>query len=149
VLETTNTDDVFLRNLIVAITEFFYDSIYINEIKNGAVSRKPVKIFYSMTGEQQYLEDFFRKTDKYCKELEPVEGNINYLPSGKFKLVDASIITDEMVSDYVRFDYDKTIETELTTEVRKMSARGRFIPMEVKFDISINPKHLQAYHVFF
>lgn len=136
-LDTKNTDDVFLRNLIVAITEFFYDSVFINSIEDGKIVRKPVKIFYSLTGEQQYLEDFFRKTDKYCDELQPVEGNINYLPSGRFKMVDANISTDELEGDHVRFQYNKTIETELATEIRTMSARGRFIPIEIKFDLSI------------
>ncbi len=136
--EANNKDDVFLRKLIVGLCSFLYDTVEINATNsNGEVEPKKVPIYYSMTGEQQFLIDYFLDTDKYCKELKPLLGNQPLIPSGIIKLDDGDISNEDNGSEHIRVAYSKTFETELATEERDMVARGGFIPVSNSWTIEI------------
>lgn len=138
-LTEKNFDDVFTRSIIVGLSSFMYDVIQIKETKNGETAFKKVPFFYTMTGEEQFLTDYFLNTDKYCSELShKIEGNVTRIPSGRFNITGAGITTDDIGSGYTRANYDKKVETEFTREIRSMSARTTFLPM--KYDIEMKVK---------
>lgn len=136
--EEKNFDGVFTRKVIVGISSFLYESLKIREIKNEKTNIKSVRFFYSMTGEEQFLQDYFLNTDKYCNVLSPkIEGNVNTIPSGVFTLSNAGINESDLASGYTRIDYQKKFNTEFSLEERDMSARADFIPMQYDFEAKV------------
>lgn len=135
--EKKNFDDVFVRNVIVGVSSFFYDSMKIKEVVKGEVNEKKVPIFYSMTGSEQFLSDYFLNTDKYHNELScRIEGNVNQIPSGVFTIKTGGVSTSDTTSP-ARMVYDKEVETEMTTEVRKFSAETEILVETFNLEISI------------
>ena len=134
--DETNFDEVFLRRLIVGISSFFYDNISIEQSVRGEKTKKPVKIFYSVTGDQNFIVDNFLPTDKYCEEFK-VKGNIEYLPSGIFKIQNPTISTDNLKSSHVRAVYVKQIQDEYKTVLAEFSSRVEFLPLDISFSITI------------
>ncbi len=132
--ERKNTDS-FVRNLIVGLSSFLYDVIEIKQVEDGVIKLKRLPMFYSTTGESQFIQDFFLNTDKYCDILSPkIEGNTTRIPSGIFSLSNASINQQSLGSGYTRADYQKEFDTEFSREERDMSARVDFVPLRFDFE---------------
>lgn len=126
-LEKKNFDNVFVRNVIVGLSSFFYDIMEIDEVVNNEAKKKKIPIFYSMTGSEQFLSDYFLNTDKYHNELScKVEGNVNRIPSGVFTIKTGGVSSQDATSPS-RMVYEKDVETEMTNEVRKFSAETEII----------------------
>lgn len=125
--EKKNYHNVFVRNVIVGVSSFLYDIMEIEETINDEDRMKKVPIFYSMSGSEQFLTDYFLNTDKYHGQLScKIEGNVNTIPSGVFTIKTGGISTQDTTSPS-RMVYDKEIETELTNEVRKYSAETEIL----------------------
>jgi hypothetical protein len=133
--EPNNTTDVFTRNVIVGLSSFLYDVINIKQVVKGEIQIKRMPFFYSMTGEEQFIQDYFANTDKYCNILSPkIEGNTVRIPSGVFTFTDVGVRQQDMTSGNTRAEYVKTFETDFGDEERNMSARTDFIPLEFGFE---------------
>lgn len=136
--EPKNYDNVFTRNLIVGLSSFLYDVIQIKQARNGNIELKRVPFFYSTTGEEQFIQDYFLNTDKYCNILSPkIEGNLVRVPSAVFSMSNAGINQQSVTSGYTRADYQKEFDTEFSTEERDMSARVDFIPLQFDFEAKV------------
>jgi len=135
--EKKNYDNVFFRNVIVGLSSFFYDIMEVEEIVNDKASMKKVPIFYSMTGTEQFLTDYFLNTDKYHNELScKIEGNVNQIPSGVFTVKTGGVSSQDTTSS-ARMVYEKDVETEMTTEVRKFSAETEIIVETFNLEFTI------------
>ena len=138
-LTDKNFEDVFSRNLIVGLSSFMYDVIQIKQTVKGETTMKKVPFFYSESGNEQLLTDYFLNTDKYCNVLSPkIEGNLVTIPSGRFSIGGVAITTDDLGSGYVRANYDEKVIGEMVDEMRSISARTNFIPL--KYDIEMKVK---------
>jgi len=138
-LDSKNFEDVFIRNIIVGLCQFFYATLEIPEVKDGEKRMKKIPFFYSMSGgnSEQYIQDMYANTDKFCDVLSPVEGNTIRIPSAVISLGSNDISQQDMGSGYVRLEYLKDWITELTEEERQMTARGDIIPIIFDFEIKM------------
>lgn len=136
--EPKNYDNSFVRNIIVGLSSFLYDVIEIKQTEKGVIKLKRVPFFYSFTGEEQFITDYFLNTDKYCNVLSPkVEGNVTRIPSGVFSLSNAGVDPQRLGSGYTRADYKKEFETDFSLEERDMSARTDFVPVSFDFESKV------------
>lgn len=136
--EPKNYSSVFTRNLIVGLSSFLYDVIEIKQVRRGNVELKRVPFFYSTTGEEQFIQDFFLNTDKYCDILSPkIEGILARIPSGVFSMSNAGVNQQSLASGYTMADYQKEFNTEFSTEERDMAANVDFIPLQFDFEAKV------------
>jgi len=132
-----NYDNVFFRNVIVGLSSFFYDIMEVEEVVNDKVVMKKVPIFYSMSGTEQFLTDYFLNTDKYHSELScKIEGNVNKIPSGVFTVKTGGVSTQDTTSS-ARMVYEREVQTEMADEVRKFSAETEVVVENFNMEFTI------------
>lgn len=138
-MENKNYSNVFLRDCIVGACSFLYDLLEITQVNGeGQEEKKKVPIFYSMTGEEQFLTDYFLNTDKYCNDLScKIEGNVKKIPSGILTFTSPNVKATNRTSPYNRIVYARDVDTEVTKERRQFSARGEFLPISALLTIKI------------
>ena len=131
-----NFDDVFVRNVIVGLTYFLYDTIKIKRIINDEINIITIPILPSETGAEDFLTDAYLRTEHRMDQICKAEGNYNKVPGGIFKITNSGIINSEMVNQE-RMKYQREVETDLTTETRHFSAMTTLIPEGFNVDIEI------------
>jgi len=135
-LDLKTQDLSFIRKVIVATLSYLYDTVYIPEVKNGAPVMEKVPIYYSRTGDWQFLIDHFLDNDKYCKELGlPKDGNINTYPSGVMTFNNIQIISGDLTNKYERIMYFKDSIDEFGGETHQMSSRTEILPISMDLEI--------------
>jgi hypothetical protein len=133
----SNSDDVFLRNVILGVSYFFYDMIYVNQVIDGNVTKKNVPIFYALSGSSQFLNDIYSNKDLNCPDPSVFNGNYNSIPSGYFKLTSAEINSNDITNGFIKANFFMTEETEFSSQMKEMSARTLFLPMNMSIDVEI------------
>ena len=116
-LEKYNTDDVFLRGVIMGLIRSFNDKLtYIQVNDKQEVLEVFVPFFYSMTGDESFLQDFFIEY-KECLTDKPIaEGNYDVLPRGIVTLQSSEINTGGLGNKFTRMTYAKeSLEGEMKT----------------------------------
>lgn len=137
-LPENNYEDVWFRNVIVAVQSALYEKVHIWEIRDKQRTTIPIPFFYSMTGDEQFLMDYFLNTDRYCGDLSTkIEGNTGKVPRGVLKPSGADISSDSVVSKFERSVYKRTIASEFGKEVRTMSAATQWIPISMQFEANV------------
>lgn len=140
-----NNDDVFMRNIIVALSKFLYDVIKIKEIKDGEEIVKTVKIFYGAS-DQQYLSDMFLDPHQYewiqdgmteddYKQI--VEGQYRKVPYGVFTFESAGLQPNFMSGGYERAEFVMDVENEMGISTETFSARTNFVPEQFNVNLEI------------
>lgn len=135
-----NHDDVLFRHLIVGLQSALYETIEINQWWKSESEKRVIKVpvFYSLTGSEQFLQDYFLNRDKYCKELScAVDGNIAKTPRGVINTTGSGILVDELRQKYERSVYNREFSSMMGKEIRTMSARTAWIPMVYNFNFKI------------
>ena len=141
-----NNDDVFMRNIIVAMSKFLYDVIKIREVKDGDEIVKTVKIFYG-AADQQYLSDMFLDPHQYewlqegiteddYKKV--VEGQYRQVPYGVFTFESAGLQPNFVSGGYERAEFVMDVENEMGISTETFSARTNFVPEQ--FNVSLEIK---------
>lgn len=131
-LQPNKKDNIFLRRVIVGLASFMYNSIKLTDEVDGNERIRNVRFFYSATGSEQYITDYFLNTDSCYKYLSTkVEGNVNTIPSGVFNIQSPSISTDSTNHGYTRLKHKVRIESEYGAEERDMSSRGTYVPISM------------------
>lgn len=138
-ISENNYDDVFIRRVMVGLCSFLYSTLSIKQVKDDQVTRKKIPFFVAMThgNGEQFMQDMYLDTDKYCNDLKPVEGNINVIPSGTFMIQSAGVSQQDLGSGYTRTIYSKKFDTEFTVEERDMSAFTNFLPIAFTGELKI------------
>jgi hypothetical protein len=127
----------FIRKVIVATLSFLYDTIYIPEIVDDKLIMERVPIYYSRTGDWQFLVDHFVDNDKYCRELGlNKDGNVNSFPAGVMTFTGIEIISGDRTNKYERMMYYKDKMDEFGGEVFQMSARTELMPIGISMEIT-------------
>lgn len=134
-----NYDDVFIRNVIVGALGYLRDKIYIfNQIDEKRRQIIEVPFFYSLTGDERFLQDKFleytltdKKTEAEC--LTRAEGAYDPIPRGVLTYKGTQIRTDSLTNPYVRSSYVRDINGEIKT----YSAMTAWFPLTLTMDIEI------------
>lgn len=132
--EDKNTDDVFLRSVIVGLSGNLNERIEISHYSNGKYHTKKIKFFYSMAGDEQTLIDFYMKSGVACEEKVVVDGTTNILPMGIFRLTGATISGPDLTNRFERAIYLRKEKNEFGEEIKTLSARTDMVPILLNFD---------------
>jgi hypothetical protein len=134
-LEKYNTDDVFLRNLIISFIRSLNEKLVYYQVNDQQqVLKVYIPFFYSMTGDESFLQDFYIEY-KNCLTDEPhAEGNYDVVPRGIVTMGAPQIDVAGILNPNVRMSY--TIEDNQGM-MKTLSSFTKPIPLTVDFDIKI------------
>lgn len=129
--EKYNYDDVFLRDLTLSVLSTLEDKIkWTNNFSSGPVDVN-CKIYYSMTGGEDFLMDSF--VDDIVSDNRKTELNTDKYPSGWITLTGWNIRSDEFANPNV---WLRTI-VENQEELRGILAKVRALPVTANYDLTI------------
>jgi hypothetical protein len=146
-LEKYNTDDVFLRGLITSLLKSMNDKLkYIQINDQQDVLEVFIPFFYSLTGDESFLQDFFIKYTN-CKTDEIVaEGNYDVIPRGVISLQSVQIDVQGLANKYTRMSY---AQEDLKGEMKTLSSFTNSVPLNIAFDVTIKVDTLlDAFKIF-
>lgn len=134
-LEKYNTDEVFLRGLITSLLRSLNDKLrYIQINDQQEVLEVFIPFFYSMTGEEPYLQDFFLIYQN-CKTDKPLaEGNYDVLPRGIVSYQGSDINAAGLGNKFTRMTYTKE---DLHGEMKSYSSMTNSIPLNITFNVQM------------
>lgn len=134
-LEKYNTDEVFLRGLITSLLRSLNDKLkYIQINDQQDILEVYVPFFYSMTGDESFLQDFFIEYKECLTDKTLAEGNYDVLPRGIVTLQSSEIDSQNLANKYTRMTY--TSETT-TGEMKSFSSFTNSIPLNLNFNITL------------
>lgn len=132
-LHKHNTDDVHSRAVIVGLVNLLNSRVqYDNILSDTEIDPVTVPFFYSMTGDERFLQDFFLEWND-CIHPRTADGNYDVIPRGIVTLTSTSINTALMTHRFVRGSYAKESNGELQT----FNSFINSIPLTMNFDVSI------------
>src|SRR4051812_5194826 len=126
-----------MRNLIVATQGALYDIITIQQLKKDKTKEDiNLPFYYSLTGSEQFIKDYFLDTDRYCTDLKcKIEGVMNKIPRALITPAGSvNLRTQDMMGSRVRIKHHKQVDTEFDKEWKEFNSRGEFIPIDFTFD---------------
>jgi hypothetical protein len=146
-LEKYNTDDVFLRSLITALLRSLNDKLTYTQINDQQqILEVFIPFFYSMTGDESFLQDFFIEY-KNCDTDELIaEGNYDVVPRGVLTFSGGQIETGSLTNKFTRMSY--TVE-DLRGEMKTYSSFTNSVPLSFNFNCVIKSDTvLDSFKVF-
>lgn len=146
-LEKYNTDDVFLRNLIVATLRALNEKLTYTQVNDQQqVLEVFVPFFYSMSGDESFLQDFFLPYEDCNGNNVFAEGNYDVIPRGIVNLTSFQIDTSGLTNGYVRGTYN---QEDYKGQMRAFSSYLKSIPLTGSFSVVIKTDTLlDAFKVF-
>jgi len=134
-LEKYNIDEVFLRNVIVGMLKTLNDKLTYTQInEQQEVLEVFVPFFYSMSGDESFLQDFYMDYIDCDGQSPFAEGNYDVVPRGILNLNGVNIETNAITNGFVRATYNTE---DLQGQMKALSAYTNFIPLSLSFDITI------------
>jgi len=132
-LDKFNMDEVFMRNLIISMLRSLNDKLtYFQVNDQQEVLQVYVPFYFSLTGDEPFLQDEFLRY-VVCKTDEPVaEGNFDVLPRGMVVYKSSTIDTQALTNKYVRMSY---AQEDVKGEMKTFSSYTNSIPLNVSFDV--------------
>jgi hypothetical protein len=134
-LEKYNTDDVFLRSLLIAFLKSLNDKLkYIQINDQQEILEVYVPFFYSITGDESFLQDFYLQYQNCLTDEIMAEGNYDVIPRGIVTMGSAQIDTQGLTNKYTRMSYS----AETTTgEMKTYSSYTNSVPLTLSFNVKI------------
>jgi hypothetical protein len=134
-LEKYNLDEVFLRGIIVGLLRSLNEKVTYTQInQEQEVLEVYIPFFYSMSGDETFLQDFYLDYLD-CDGNSPfAEGNYDIIPRGVINLSGVNIDTASITNGFVRATYN--VETA-EGQMKAFSAYTSSIPLIMTFDIKL------------
>ena len=126
-----NYDDVFFRDLTVAVLANLQDKIkWVNRFTDGDV---PVSVpfYYSLTGSEDFLMDSF--SDDIVNTERFVELNTDSYPRAHITMASSTVKSDEFANPNV---WLRTV-VENDVEIRNVLSKVRALPIMATYDVTI------------
>jgi len=132
-LHKYNTDNVHSRAVIVGLVNLLNTRVqYENVLSDTNIDVVTVPFFYSMTGDERFLQDYFLEWND-CVHPKIADGNYDVIPRGIVTLTANAINTTAMTHRFVRGSYVKEVAGQLQT----FNAFLNSIPLSMTFDVKI------------
>lgn len=134
-LEKYNIDEVFLRGVIVGLLRSLNEKVTYTQINEEQQMLEVfIPFFYSMSGDESFLQDFYLDYLD-CDGNSPfAEGNYDIIPRGVVNLSGVNIDTASITNGFVRATYN--VETA-EGQMKAFSAYTSSIPLSMTFDIKL------------
>ena len=114
-LHKYNTDNVHSRAVIVGLVNLLNTRVqYENVLSDTNIDIVTVPFFYSMTGDERFLQDYFLEWND-CIHPKIADGNYDVIPRGIVTLESNTINTTAMTHRFVRGSYVKEVAGQLQT----------------------------------
>ena len=137
-LEKYNTDEVFLRSLIIGVVRMLNNKVtYLQTNDKQEILEVHLPFFYSLAGDESFLQDSFLDyviCDPDGTSRSFAEGNYDVIPRGVVLFNSVSINPSGLTSKFVRNTYN--IEDK-TGEMKAYSAYTNNIPLNIEFSVRI------------
>jgi len=134
-LEKYNVDEVFLRGVIVGLLRSLNEKVTYTQInEKQEILQIFIPFFYSMSGDESFLQDFYLNYFDCNGESPFAEGNYDVIPRGIVNLSGVDIQTGALTNGFVRTTYN--VETT-TGEMKALSAYTNSIPLAMTFDLTL------------
>lgn len=134
-LEKYNVDEVFLRGVIIGLLRSLNEKVTYTQInEQQEILQIFIPFFYSMSGDESFLQDFYLNYFDCNGESPFAEGNYDVIPRGIVNLSGVDIQTGALTSGFVRTTYN--VET-ITGEMKALSAYTKSIPLSLSFDVTL------------
>jgi hypothetical protein len=136
-MKNLNTDDIFLRNLTIAILDLLNGETQIDLARNNTVQSYSVPFFYNYGTDEGFLKDFYVGLPDNCR-VPVAEGTYDIVPRGIVTLSSFQVKSGDITNKFVRgnFAEDGTAPNgEITYEAK--SALLYALPLQVKFDVKV------------
>ena len=145
-LEKYNSDDIHARSVIAGLLSFLNQEIFIlNTWDNSDSGQEIVEVpfYYSITGDERYLQDFFSHTWNKCLKA-GLEGNFDALPRGMVKLESTNIDTASMTQRWIRGNFNRVIKNVdkdgnvVSENIEAFNAYINSIPQRMDFSVEMH-----------
>lgn len=128
----TNSDNVFLRALVVAFINALNERIRYDVIVSPTESRTfTLDFYYSLVGDGRFIQDSFINSDN-CR-FDFADGNYDPIPRGVVNIQSISMPEESLTNNFVRIEYQKLVDGAMKT----YSANAITIPLRVSFQVDI------------
>jgi hypothetical protein len=143
-LHKYNTDNVHARAVIIGLVNLLNTKIqYDNVLSDTQIDTVTVPFFYSMTGDERFLQDYFLEWNE-CIHPKIADGNYDVIPRGVVQLTSNTINTAAMTHRFVRGSYVKEVNGQLQT----FNAFINSIPLTMDFTVNIETdNNLDAFKI--
>jgi hypothetical protein len=126
-----NYDDVFLRNLTIAVLDTLEGEVYWYYEFSSGTKQVTVPFYYSLTGDEKFVIDTF--VDDVVSDNRLTELNTDKIPRGVLTMTGFDILTDQMDNPNVWIN----TKFEDTDEIKTIQARIRPFPISAKYELVI------------
>jgi hypothetical protein len=136
-MNTLNTDDIFLRNLTIALLDLLNSNMYLTISRNNQREQFSVPFLYNFGTDEGFLKDFYVGLPDNCK-IPFAEGTYDIIPRGIVTLNSFQVKTSDITNRFIRGQYTETEKGKNDENVLTgYSAQLYSLPLAVKFDIKI------------
>lgn len=134
-LEKYNIDEVFLRGVIIGLLRSLNEKLTYTQInQQQQVLQVYIPFFYSLAGDESFLQDFYLDYLD-CDGNSPfAEGNYDIIPRGVINLSGVNIDTQSLTNGFVRATYN--IE-DVQGNMKAYSSYMNSIPLAMTFDVKL------------
>ena len=137
-LEKFNTDDVFFRGVILGMLSKFNETItYDQTEEDQSKSLIYIPFFYSLAGDEPFLQDFYLSYEDCDGKPAFAEGNYDVVPRGIIEFSSVSIDSSSATSKFVRASYVKEVEKGDGSEMVTYSSYLNPIPLKIQMAVKI------------
>jgi hypothetical protein len=138
-LDKFNSDDIFFRGMIIGMLKSLNEKItYFQTTSAGKIQEIYIPFFYSLAGDESFLQDFYLNYGDCDGNPAFAEGNYDVIPRGILEYSTSRINTASSTNKYVRGTYEKEIMQDTGgSEMRAYSAYLTPIPLEASFNLKI------------
>jgi len=138
-LDKFNSDDIFFRGMIVGLLRALNEKItYFQTTGEGKVQEIFIPFFYTLAGDEAFLQDFYLDYGDCDGNPAFAEGNYDVVPRGIIEYQSSRINTASSTNKYVRGTYEKEIPQETGgAEIRAFSSYLTSIPLDCTFNIKM------------
>jgi len=134
-LEKYNTDEVFLRNLITSLLNSLNDRLkYIQINDQQEILEVYVPFYFSLTGDEPFLQDNFLQYTNCDTDEIHAEGNYDIIPRGVVTLGGVDLDVSGLTNKFTRMNYTKE---DNKGQMKTFSSYTNSIPLNISVSVAM------------
>lgn len=129
-----NSDDSVIRHVLIGLCADMNNKIYLmNQIDNETRDKVDIPFYFSFTGEEDTLYDYFLLDDSIDPKRQKAIANYEVIPRGMISITSASVDSSRLLNKYIRGNYQKLVDGTMKAFV----AQFQSIPLNISLDCKI------------
>jgi hypothetical protein len=136
-MKTLNTDDIFLRNLTIALLDLLNGEMTLDLARDDHKETFNVPFVYNYGTDEGFLKDFYIGLPSDCR-IPVAEGTYDIIPRGIVTLSSFQVKPSDITNKFVRGSFTEPERGENDQQVLTgYSAQLFSLPLAIKFDVKI------------